>query len=152
MLLGSTPLLPIPRPSSTPTPIAEEGESSAGDGASEDGVSSQGGERVADLDRESDLDMTRVGPVLPATRKLPAEEARAGTGEVAEGNPPAPSAPSRRGEIGSVNDSSNYKNESTSKRGSDSNASHTSNSNSSTSDSVSSGKIPALTGTEARRL
>ena len=93
-----------------------------------------------------------MGPVLPATRKAPAAEARAGAGEVAEGNPPAPSAPSRRAEIGSVNDSSNSKDNSTSRRGSDSNASHTRNGSSSTSGSVSSGDIPALAGTEARWL
>ena len=86
---------------------------------------------------ESNLDTTGVGPVLPATRKAPAAEAGAGTGGVAEGNPLAPSAPSRRAEIGSVNDS---------------NASHISNGSSSTSGSVSSGDIPALIGTEARCL
>ena len=84
-------------------------------------------------------------------------EAGAGTGRVAEGNPPAPSAPSRRAEIGSVNSNSNSSSDSsnsnsTSNRGSDSNASHTNNGSSSTSGSVSSGDIPALTGMEARRL
>ena len=111
---------------------------------------------VADLDSESDLDRTGVGLVLPATRKAPAAEAGAGTGGVAGGNPPAPSTPSRRAEIGSVNDSSsdssNSKDDSTSRRGSNSNASHNSNGSSSTSRSVSSGDIPALTGTEVRRL
>ena len=125
---------------------------------------------MADLDSNSELDMMGVGPVLPATRMTPAEEVGAGTGGVAEGNPPAPSAPSRRNETGSVNgssnsssssDSSNSKDDSTSRRGSDSStshtsngssASHTSNGSSSTSGSVSSGDIPALTGTEARRL
>ena len=140
-------------------PISEEGQSTAGEGASGEGASSQGGGRVADLDGESDLDMTGVGPVLPATRKAPAAEV-GGIGGVAEGNPPAPSALSRRAGIGSVNDSSNsssssdgsrFKDDSTSKRGSDSNANHTSNGSSNTSDSVSSGDIPALTGTEARR-
>ena len=126
-----------------------------------EGASSQGGGRVADLDSESDLDITGVGPVLPATHQAPAAEAGAGTGGVAEGNPPAPSVPSRRAEIGSVNDSSNSssssdssnsKYDSTSRRGSDSNASPTSNGSSSTSGSVNSGDIPALTGTEARHL
>ena len=116
---------------------------------------------MADLDSESDLDMTGVGPVLPATRKAPAAEAGAETGGVAEGSPPAPSAPSRRAEIGGVNDSSNSssnsnssnsKDDRTSRRGNDSNASHTSNCSGSTSGSVSSGDISALTGTEARRL
>ena len=84
-------------------------------------------------------------------------EAEVGTEGVAEGNPPAPSALSRRTEIGSSNsssssDSSSSKDDRTSRRGSDSNASHTSNGSSSTSGSVSSGDTPALTGTEARRL
>ena len=133
-----------PAPQQHFPPIAEEGESAAEEGASGEGASSQRGGRVADLDSESDLYMTGVGPVLPATRKAPAAEA-------------ASSAPSRRAEIGSVNDSSssdssNSKDDSTSKRGSDSNASHTSNDSSSTSGRVSSGDIPAPTGTEARRL
>ena len=119
---------------------------------------------MEDLDSESDLDMTGVGPVLPANRKAPAAEAGAETGEVAKGSPPAPSAPSRRAKIGGVNDSSNSssssnssnssnsKDDRTSRRGNDSNASHTSNCSGSTSGSVSSGDISALTGTEARRL
>ena len=142
-----------PAPQQHLPPIAEEGGSTAGEGASGESASSQDGGRVADLDSESDLGMTGVGPVLPATRKAPAAEAGAGTGGVAEGNPPAPTAPSRRAEIGSVNDNSNSssssdsnnsKDDSTSRRGSDSNASHTSN--------ASSGDILALTGTEARCL
>ena len=112
---------------------------------------------MADLDSESDLDMTGVGPVLPATHKASAAEMGAGTGGVAEGNPPAPSAPSRRAEISSVNsssnsNSSNSKDNSISRRGSDSNASHTSNGSNSTSGSGSNGDIPALTETGARRL
>ena len=125
---------------------------------------------MADLDSESEFDMTGVEPVLPATRKAPAAEAEAGTEGVTEGNPPAPSAPSRRNEIGSVNDSSNSssssdsinsssssdssnsKNDSSSRRGSDSNANYTRNGSSSTGGSLSRGDIPALTGTEARRL
>ena len=86
---------------------------------------------MADLDSESDLDMTGVGPVLPATRKAPAAAAEAGaeTGGVAEGSPPAPSAPSRRAKIGGVNDrrnsssssnSSNSKDDRTNRRGNDS--------------------------------
>ena len=138
-------------------PLADEGESTAGEGSSGEGASSQGGGRVTDLDSGSDLDLTGVGPVLSATRKAPAAEAGAGTGGVAEGNPPPPSAPSRRAEISSVNDSSssdssNSHDNSTSRRGSDSNASLTSNDSNSTSSSVSNGDIPALTGTEVRRL
>ena len=98
---------------------------------------------MADLDSESNLNMTGVGPVLPATLKTPATEAGAGTGGVAEGNPPAPSAPSRRAEISSANDSSNSKDNSTSRRGSDSNAIHTSNGSNNTGGSVSNGDIPA---------
>ena len=101
---------------------------------------------MADLDSESYLDMTGVGPVLLATRKAPAAEAEAGNGGVAEGNAPASSAPSRRAEVGSVNDSSNSssgsdssnsKDDSISRSGSDSNASHTSNGSNSTSGSIS---------------
>ena len=138
--------------------FAEEGEARAGEGASGEGASSQGGGTVTELDSESDLDVTEVGPVLPATRKVPATEAGARTGGVAEGNLPAPSAPFRRAGIGSINDSShsssssnsnNSKYDSTSRRGSVSNAR---NGSSNTSGSVSSGDNPALTGTEARRL
>ena len=150
-----------PAPQQHLPPIAEEGEPTAGEGASGEDASSQGGERVANLDSESDLDMTGVGPVLPAKRKALAAEAGARPGGVAEGNPPAPSAPSRRAEIGRVNDSSNSssssnssnsKDDSTSSKGSDSNASHTGHGSSSTSGSVNSGDIPALTGTEMRHL
>ena len=141
-----------PAPQRHLPPIAEEGESPAGEGASGEGASSQGECRVTDLDSESDLDMTGMRPVLPATRKAPAAEAGTGTGGVVEGNPPAPSAPSRRAEISSVDDSSNSKDNSASRRGSDSNTSHTSNGSNSTSVSVSNGDIPALTGTEARCL
>ena len=104
---------------------------------------------MADSDSESDLDMTGVVPVLRATRKAPAAEAGAGTEGVAGGNSLSPSAPSRRAEICSVNDSSNFssrsdsnnsKDDSTSRRGSDSNSSSV---------SVSSLDIPAVTGTEA---
>ena len=83
-----------PAPQQHLPPIAEEGNSTAEEGASGEGASSQDGGRVTDLDSESNLDMTGVGPILPATRKAPAAEAGAGTGGVAEGNPPALSAPS----------------------------------------------------------
>ena len=115
---------------------------------------------MADLNSESELNMTGVGPVLPATRKAPAAEAGAGTGGVAGGNLPAPSSPSGRAEISSVNDSSNSssssdssnsKYDSTIRRGSDSNASHTSNGSNSTSDSISNGDIPALAGTKTSK-
>ena len=61
-------------------PIAEEEESTAGEGASGEGASSQCRGRVVNLDSESDLDITGVGPVLPATHKATAAEAGAGTG------------------------------------------------------------------------
>ena len=150
-----------PAPQQHLPPIVEEEENTSREGASGEGSSNLGGRSVADLDSESDLDMTGVGPVLLTLRKAPAAEAAAVTGEVAEDNLPAPSAPSRRHEIGSVNDSinfssssdsSNSKDDSISKRGSDSNASHTSNGSSSTSGSVSNGDIPELTGMEVRRL
>ena len=88
------------------------------------------------------------------TRKAPAVEAGAGTGGVAEGKSPIPSALSINdsSNSSSSSDSSNSKDDSTDRRGSDSNASHTSNGSSSTSVSVSSGDIPSLTGTEARHL
>ena len=112
---------------------------------------------MADLDSESDLEMTGVGRVLPTPRRAPAAVARVGARGVAEDNSPAPSAPSRMAEIGTVNDSSssdssNSKDNSTSLRGSDINATHTSNGSNSTSGRVRNGDIPALTGTEARRL
>ena len=153
-----------PAPQQHLPPIAEEGGSTAEEGASGESASSQGGRWVGDLDSKSELGMTGVGPVLPTTRKAPAAEAGAGIGGVAKDNPSAPSAPSKRAEIGSVDDSSNSssssdssdgsnsKYDSTSTRASDSNTSRTSNVSSSTSGSVSSGDIPVLTGTEVRRL
>ena len=85
------------RAPATLAPIAENVKSKAGEGASGEGALSQDGGRVADLDSESDLDMTGVGPVLPATRKAPAAEAGAETGGVAEGSPrhhrPPPGGP-----------------------------------------------------------
>ena len=61
-----------------------------------------------------------------------------------QGNPSAPSAPSRRAEIGGVNDSSNSS--------SSNNPSPTSSGSSSTSGSVSNGDISTLTGTATRRV
>ena len=59
--------------------VAEEGESTAGEGANRKGASSQGGGRVEDLYSESDLDITEVWPpVPPATREVPAAEPGAG--------------------------------------------------------------------------
>ena len=137
---------PLPAPQQHLPSNIEKGESAAGEGASREGASSQDEGRVTDLDSESGVDTTRVGPVLPVTRKAPAAEAGAGAGRVAEGNPPAPSAPSRRVETNRSSHSSNFKDDSNSRRGSGSNASN------STGSSVSNGDMPALTGTEVRRL
>ena len=69
--------LPLPRPCSN-SPSAEEGESTAEEGVSGEGASSQGRGRMEDLDSESsesNLDMTEVWPpVPPATREAPAAE------------------------------------------------------------------------------
>ena len=42
-----------------------------------------------DLDGESDLDVTEVGPTLTAMRKIETAETGAGAGGVAEGDPAA---------------------------------------------------------------
>ena len=118
---------------------------------------------MVDLDSESDLDMTEVGPVLPARRKVQGASGRSGSrnqgssGRQSSGTiGPLQDGRSwqcqRQQQSSSSSDSSNSKDDSTSRRVSDSNASHTNNGSSSTSDSASSGDIPALTGTEARRL
>ena len=79
--------LPPPAPPQQLSRIAEEGGSTAGEGASGEGAPSQGGGRVKeDLDGESDLDVTEVGPMLTATA-----ETGARGGEVAEGDPAASS-------------------------------------------------------------
>ena len=63
------PLSPLVPPKQLP-PIVEEGESTAREGESGEGTSSQGGMMVeVDLDGESNLDVTEVGHVLPAVRK-----------------------------------------------------------------------------------
>ena len=62
-----------PAPQQPLPPIAEEGEPTAGEGASGEGASSLDEGKVTDLDSEPDLDMTGVGPVLPATRNAPAK-------------------------------------------------------------------------------
>ena len=74
--------LPPPAPPLQLPPIAEEGGSTAGEGASGEGAPSQGGGRVEqDLDGESDLDVTEVGPMLTAMRKTETAETGAGAGE-----------------------------------------------------------------------
>ena len=118
---------------------------------------------MVDLDSESDLDMTGVGPVLPARRKGQGASGRSGSRNQGSSRRQFPGTidPLQEGQSwqcqrqqrsSSSSDSSNSKDDSTSRRVTDSNASHTNNGSSSTSDSASSGDIPALTGTEARRL
>ena len=57
-----------PAPQQHLPPVAEERESIAGEGSGE-GASSQNGGRMTDLDSESDLNMTGVGPVLRVRRQ-----------------------------------------------------------------------------------
>ena len=60
-----------PAPPQQLPPIAEGGDSTAGEGASGEGKSSQVGGRVEDLYIDSDLDMTEVWPLVP-----PADDSR----------------------------------------------------------------------------
>ena len=111
-----------------------------GGGASGEGASSQGGERVEDLYSESDLDMMEVWPpVPPATREAPAVEPGAGAGGGAEGNPPTPSISPGRDEFGGIN-------------GSSSSSSDNSRTSSVISNGNDSGDLPALVGRPARGL
>ena len=133
-------LLPPPAPPQQLPPIAEEGRSTAGEGESGEGAPSQGGGRVEeDLDGESDLDVTEVGPMLTAMRKTETAETGAGAGGVAEGDPAASSGPHGSSSTSSrISSSSN----STSRR---------IFSSSSNSTSTSRGDVPTLTGREAHR-
>ena len=84
--------LPPPAPPQQLSPIAEEEGSTAGEGESGEGAPSQSGGRAEeDLDGESDLDVTEVGPMLTAMRKTETAETGAGAGGVAEGDPAASS-------------------------------------------------------------
>ena len=83
-----------PAPPQQLPPIAEEGESTAGESASEEGTieeraSSQGGGRMEDLDSESNLDnMTKLWPpVPPVTHEAPAAEPGAGAAGVRKATP-----------------------------------------------------------------
>ena len=78
-----------PAPPKQLPPIAEEGESTAGEGVSVEGASSQGGGRVKYLDSESNLDnMTEMWPLIPpATHEVPAEEPKAGAAGVQKATP-----------------------------------------------------------------
>ena len=123
----------VPLPPSAPPqqllPIAEEVGSTAGEGESGEGAPSQGGGRVEeDLDGESDLDVTEVGPMLTAMRKAETAETGAGAGGVAEGDTAASSD-----SLGSNSTSSRI------------------SSTSSNSTSTSRGDVPTFAGREARR-
>ena len=127
-----------PAPPQQLPPIAEEGGSTAGEGASGERAPSQGGGGVEEvLDNESDLDDTEVGPMLTATREA---ETGAGAGGVAEGDPAAPS-----GYHGSRVSSSS----SSSSR--ESSSSRDSSSRTSSNTSTSRGDVPTLAGREAHR-
>ena len=126
-----------PAPPPQVPPISEEGESTAGEGAS-----SQGEERVENLYRESDLDMTEVWPpVPPATREAPAVEPGAGAGGSAEGNPPTPSISVGRDDFGGINGKSSS---------SSSDDIRTSSDSCDSSNSNDSGDLPALVERPAR--
>ena len=133
--------------------IAEEGESTAREGESGEGTSSQGGGRVeVDLDGESDLDVTEVGHVLPAIRKTRTVGAGAGAGEVAEGTSSASSVSSRRADSGisSITDSNSSSSSNSNGRNSSS-SSNTDSDDDKSGSSTSSGDIPALAGGETHR-
>ena len=116
--------LPPPAPPQQLPPIAEEGGSTAREGASGEGAPSQGGERAEeDLNGESDLDVTEVRRMLTATAETGAE-----AGGVAEGDSAA----------------------SSDSHGSSSSSSRISSS-SSNNTSTSRGDIPTLAGREAHR-
>ena len=147
------PLFP-PVPSKQLLPIAEEGESTAREGESGEGTSSQGGGRVeVDLDGESDLDVTEVGDVLPAIRRTQMAGARPGAGGVAKGASPASSVSSRRDDSGisSITDSNSSSSSNSNGRNSSSSSSNTDDSDDKSGSSISSGDVPALTGGEAHR-
>ena len=131
-----------PAPPQQLPPIAEEGESTAREGASGEDASNQGGRGVKDFYSVSDLNMTEVWPLVPlATREAPAAEPRARAGEGAEGNPPTPSVSPGRADFGDVNGSSSSSSSSDDSRSS----SYSSNSNDN-------GDLPALVGRPARDL
>ena len=123
-----------PAPLQQLPPIAKEGESTAGKGASGKGTPSQGEGGVEYLYSEFDLNMTEVWPpVPPTTLKEPAEEHGAEAGGGAEGNPPTSSVSPGRVNFGGINGSSS------SSGGDSCTSSDTSNSNDS-------GDLPAICG------
>ena len=147
--------VPLPPPAPPPQlpPIAEKGGSTAGEGESGEGAPSQGGGRVEeDLDGDSDLDVTEVGPMLTAMWKTETAEAGAGAGGVAEGDPAAssdsPGSNSTSSRIsGSGSNSTSSRISSTS---SNSTCSRISSSGTN-STNTSRGDVPTLAGREAHR-
>ena len=130
-----------PAPPQQLPPFVEEGEPTAGECASGEGASSQGGGRMEDLYSESDIDMTEVWPpVPPATREAPAAEPGARVEGGAEGNPPTPSVSPRRTDFGGINGSSSSR------------SSDDSRTSSGSSNSNDSGDLPAFVGRPVRDL
>ena len=129
-----------PAPLQQLPPIAEEGESTPGKGASGEGTPSQGEGRVEYLYSEFVLDMTEVRPpVPPATLKTPAAEHGAGAGGGEGGNPPTPSVSLGRVNFRGINGSSSY-------------SSDDSCTSSDTSHSNDSGDLSAVVGRSSRGL
>ena len=85
---GEDTLCPSRAPTAT-APVVEEGDSTAGEGASGEGTSNQDGGRMEDLNSESDLDnmMEVWPPVPPATREALAAEPGAGAAGVRKATP-----------------------------------------------------------------
>ena len=120
-------------------PVAEEGGSTAGEGASGEGAPSQGGGRAEeDLDGEPDLDVTEVEPMLIEMGKTETAETGAGAGGVTEGDPVASSE-------------SHGSNSTSSRISSTSSTSSRISSSSSNYTSTSRGDVPTLAGREVRR-
>ena len=141
--------LPPPRAPAATAPYCRK----AGEGESGEGAPSQGGGRVEeDLDGESDLDVTEVGPMLTAMRKTETAETGAGAGGVAEGDPTASSdSPGSNSTSRRISSSSSN---STSSRISSTSSNSTSSRISSTSTNstnTSRGDVPTLAGREAHR-
>ena len=97
----AAPLQQLPR-------TVEEGESTAGKGASGESTSRQSGGRGETLNSEYDLDMAEVSPLMPpATREAPTAEPGAGAGGGKwEVTPPTPSISPGRADFGGINGSS----------------------------------------------
>ena len=98
---SASPALPQQLP-----PIAKEGGSTAGEGASGEGASNQVGRRVQGLASEFDLGNAAEvwPPVLPATREAPAAELGAGAAGVQKATPqhhrPPPGGEAPAAELG----------------------------------------------------